>query len=320
MDDTRLVATRSELLHAIRQYFHDQNIHEVTTPTLGLYGVTDPNLKNLILDLSGSPRYLQTSPEYAMKRLVAAGSGSIYQICPAYRGGEKGHQHRTEFTMLEWYRLGYSLNDLMADVEALIQSLPDPLKHSLLPFERVSYRDLFVQKFGINPHQAVDKELAALAKSLDIDYQHIPGFDEADFDGQGSRADYFDLLFSMVIEPALVNPTFVYDYPSCQVALARLENEKGDLVARRFELFISGVELANGYLELGDPGELEARMVVNNQQRRNRGLTEIELDQELLAALPDMPTCSGVAMGIDRLLMVLLGKQNLADVLGLLDS
>jgi len=316
--DVEVAARRSKLPHAIRQYFYEQNVLEVTTPTLGFCGVTDPNIQNLKLDLPGQPGYLQTSPEYAMKRLLAAGSGSIYQICPAYRGGEKGRKHRTEFTMLEWYRLDYSLVDLMSDVEGLIQALSEQLKNdvfSSLPFKRISYRELFVSSFGINPHQASEEELVELTKNLRIDCRHIPEHEDS-----GRVSDYLDLLFSMVVEPELRSPTLVYDFPSCQVALAQLGNEREDLVARRFELFASGVELANGYLELGDPRELEARMVANNQQRQDRGLAEVELDQELLSALPGMPACSGVAMGIDRLFMTMLGKQNLADVLGVLDS
>jgi lysyl-tRNA synthetase class 2 len=314
--DAGVLKARGDLLHAIREFFYRRGVIEVTTPTLGSRGVTDNQIQNLKLDHQDQTFYLQTSPEYAMKRLLASGSGSIYQICPAYRGSEQGQNHNTEFSMLEWYRLGFTLLELMDDVQNLLSFVTEAIGISRFDFRelsRFSYRDLFVENFDRDPHMISLDELKILSRKVGVECGHI-----TDHDDEGTVSDYLDLLFSVVIEPQLDNPTIVYDYPVCQVALAQLGqqdgNSNGKTVAKRFEVFVSGLELANGYLELLDADELEARMHRNNHLRGVRGQEIIEPDEKLLAALPAMPASSGIALGVDRLLMVLLGKEKLVDV------
>ncbi|MCZ6502639.1 MAG: EF-P lysine aminoacylase EpmA [Gammaproteobacteria bacterium] len=308
-----VLLARGKLLRATREYFYQQEVLEVTTPTLGSRGVTDSQLQNLKLRHENQSYYLQTSPEYAMKRLLASGSGSIYQICPAYRGGERGRYHSVEFMMLEWYRVGYSLADLMTDVEQMLCFVADCLgvkEYDFRQLPRVAYKDLFLEHFDIDPHDASTRELRKLTEMAIIDCGHI-----VDHDDDGTLSDYLDLLFSFVIEPTLLKPTIVYDYPACQVALAQLGEGNGNTVAKRFEVFVNAMELANGYLELGDADELKIRMNRNNKLRAVRGLEIVEPDGQLLDALGDMPECSGIALGVDRLLMVLLGKNSLSEVM-----
>jgi len=308
---------RAELLHAVRAYFYQHHVLEVTTPTLGARGVTDSQIQNIEVVQQDQSYFLQTSPEYAMKRLLASMKGPIYQICPAYRGGEQGRNHNIDFMMLEWYRPGFVLSDLMKDVVDLLCAVTAALaplspvtgKFNFSNLPRIAYRELFENNFSINPHSATALELQAMIELHDIQCDHITNhFDE------GTRSDYLDILFSTVIEPQLELPTIVFDYPACQVALARLAEVDGCQVANRFELFARGLELANGYYELGDPLELKDRMRQNNILRSARELPTMQLDEKLLASLESMPVCSGIALGVDRLLMVLLGKSSLAEV------
>jgi lysyl-tRNA synthetase class 2 len=201
----------------------------------------------------------------------------------------------------------------MDDVQNLLKFVAEAIDISRFDFRdmpRFSYRDLFEENFDLNPHMASLDELRILSRRVGVECGHITSYDD-----EATVSDYLDLLFSVVIEPQLGKPAIVYDYPVCQVALAQLGQEKGNMVAKRFEVFVAGLELANGYLELRDANELETRMRKNNHQRSVRGLESIEADEKLLAALPAMPACSGIALGVDRLLMVLLGKEKLADVL-----
>lgn len=304
---------RGELLRAIREYFYEQEVLEVTTPTLGSRGVTDSQIQNLKLQHQNQTYYLQTSPEYAMKRVLASAGASIYQICPAYRGSEQGRYHNVEFMMLEWYRVGYSLTDLMTDVEQMFCSVTTSLglrEYDFRHLPRITYKDLFLTHLDIDPHGASPSELRALTEKAGIDHGHIVYHDD-----EGTLSDYLGLLFSFVIEPTLLKPTIVYDYPACQVALAQLGEVDGRIVAKRFEVFVNALELANGYLELGEADELETRMKRNNELRAVRGLEMVEPDERLLAALGHMPECSGIALGLDRLLMVLLGKNSLSEVM-----
>lgn len=322
--DAGALKARSELLHVIREFFYSQDVLEVTTQTLGSRGVTDSQIQNLKLDHQDQTFYLQTSPEYAMKRLLASGTGSIYQICPAYRGSEQGQNHNTEFLMLEWYRVGFTLHELMDDVQNLLNFVAEAIDKSRFDFRdmpRFSYRDLFMENLESDPHTASLDELRVLSRRVGVECGHITNYDD-----EATISDYLDLLFSVVIEPQLSTPAIVYDYPVCQVALAQLGQADGNsngtlygapngkIVAKRFEVFASGLELANGYLELLDANELETRMRKNNHLRRVRGLERIEPDEKLLAALPAMPACCGIALGVDRLLMILLGKKKLSDV------
>ncbi|MBQ61675.1 MAG: hypothetical protein CMQ19_06330 [Gammaproteobacteria bacterium] len=308
-----VLLARAKLLQAVRLYFHEQDVLEVATPALGSRGVTDSQIQNLKVNSNNQSYYLQTSPEFAMKRLLASGSGSIYQICSAYRGGEQGRYHNMEFMMLEWYRVGYTLTELMDDVEQMLRFITHRLalkETNFRQLNRVSYRELFQQKFAIDPHHATIEELRTQAELANIDCSHI--IDRGD---EGTLSEYMEVMFSLGIEPALGEYTIVYNYPACQVALAQLGEAGGDQVARRFEVYVSGLELANGYLELGDSSEAREHMNRDNELRAVRGLETVEVDEQFLASLSYMPECSGIALGLDRLLMVLLGKNQLSDVI-----
>ena len=224
--DAGALKARSELLHAIREFFYRRDVVEVTTPTLGSRGVTDSQIQNLKLDHQDQTFYLQTSPEYAMKRLLASGSGSIYQICPAYRGSEQGQNHNTEFLMLEWYRVGFTIHELMDDVQNLLNFVAEAIDISRFDFRdmpRFSYRDLFVENFDRDPHMVSLDELRNLSRRVGVECGHITHHDD-----EATISDYLDLLFSVVIEPQLGEPTIVYDYPVCQVALAHLGQADGN--------------------------------------------------------------------------------------------
>lgn len=307
--DAPVLAQRARLLRTVRQFFDGRGLLEVTTPVLGATGVSDVHIENLVVPVDGEPRFLQTSPEYFMKRLLAAGSGPIYQIGPAFRGHESGARHNAEFTLLEWYRPGFEFGDLIDELEALLTVLFAEFDCDAGAIRKVRYKDLFTERFGENPHAASLPVLARLAREFATD--HIEGPDD-----MGKRNDYLDLLFAAGIEAALNEPVIVREYPASQAALACTgEDADGDPVSYRFECLWRGVELANGYFELRDPVELQRRMSENNRLRRSRGLPTVEPDRKLLAALPLMPACSGVAVGVDRLLMLLVGKQTLDEVL-----
>lgn len=296
------VEQRGSLLAAIRTYFEGEDVLEVVTPLLRRHGVTDPYLQNIEVPGFG---YLQTSPEYAMKELLAEHARSIYQICPAFRGGESGRHHRSEFQMLEWYRCGFTLAALMDDVAQLCLVAAGALGASgfTVP-DRKTYRELFEAQYGLNPHGASLEQLLGLGR--DAGGTHL--------DASSTRADCLDLLFSG-IEPCLADPVFVTDYPACQAALARVEvNASGDQIARRFELYAAGLEIANAYDECNDSAELRRRLTANNQQRRAMGLAEMEIDTGLLDAVDRIPPCVGVALGVDRLVMVLTGTLDISEI------
>ncbi len=298
---------RAELLTLIRAFFAHRGVLEVDTPLMAAAAVTDPFIEAIEVVASNAQpnRYLQTSPEYAMKRLLAAGSGPIYQLCKAFRQGEVGCRHNPEFTLLEWYRPGFDEQLLMDEVQTLMQQLL-----SIDDFIRISYGELFDCHLAVNPHTASVATLAAIARQ----HGSFSFADEAlDKDG------WLDVLMTHVIEPAL-NPqqgVFIYDYPASQAALAQLSiNESGDRVARRFEFYCAGVELANGYFELLDSQELATRGEADNAKRRALNLPEMAIDRCLLAAMTaGMPSCAGVAMGVDRLLMIKLGIKHIAQAM-----
>ncbi|MFT7219173.1 MAG: lysyl-tRNA synthetase class 2 [Candidatus Azotimanducaceae bacterium] len=269
------------------------------------FGTNDPHLASFVVPAfeGDEPGYLQTSPEHAMKCLLENERRSMFQICPAFRRGEKGARHLVEFQMLEWYRCDYSLGELSEDLKALLAFIASDeqlrLSRDFEPPVTVTYRSLFEQHFGCNPHDLNRQELAKLSSA-----EHL--------DESASSADYFDALFSSRIEPKLRSPTIVVHYPECQAALATVsKNNEGDMVSNRFELFFEGVELANAYHELGDSEELLRRFERNNEMRRALGLAEMEPDAELLNCVGNMPPCSGIALGVDRLIMVLLGMTSL---------
>lgn len=300
------------MLSTVRHFFAERRVMEVTTPALGATGVPDLHIESLSLTHRDRDYYLQTSPEYLMKRLVAAGAGPIYQICPAFRGGEVGARHNIEFTMLEWYRPGFSCQDLMDEIEALVHRLGQYFRKSFPAFQITRYKDAFMARYGSNPHKLDPGELSRLVSS-DAPSGHLT--DASD------RNDYLDLLFSSGIEHSLQQPTFIQDYPASQAALATLsEDREGCLVADRFELFIQGIELANGYHELTDAEALASRFEENNRKRAERGLPQIPPDTKLLAAMPAMPQTAGVAVGLDRFLMLLTGADNLDQVMPFTDA
>jgi elongation factor P--(R)-beta-lysine ligase len=303
-------AARAALNARLRRFFAERGVHEVETPLLCHASGTDPNLQPITAVYQDFPQaasqtlYLQTSPEFAMKRLLAAGSGPIFQLCKAFRNGESGGRHNPEFTVLEWYRPGFSLAQLMDEVEALVLSVLPSLSTAV---ERVNYRQLFQQRLAIDPHTVPLAELRALT------LQQVPVAASV----LNSRAVCLDLLYGHVIEPTLLTPVFIYHYPAEQAALAKVVNDElGQPVALRFELVVQGMELANGYDELLDAAEQARRCAADQQLRQQQQLPLIAADQRLLAALAaGLPACAGVALGVDRLLMLQTGAKHIDDVL-----
>lgn len=299
LDQLRL---RARLYQRIREFFAEREVLEIEAPVMGAAAVTDPFIDSVPAQCAGRTYYLQTSPEFAMKRLLAAGSGSIYSLGKVFRNGERGRKHNPEFTLLEWYRTGWDERQLMREVEALIEAVMPGLEVTYL-----SYRDWFVRHLGIDPHIASADELSALARSrITI---------EAD---EEDRDFWLDLLVTHELEASLGGGlTFVYDYPASQAALARLDkDEQGQTVARRFEAFIGGMELANGYWELTDAEELRRRFDADQAKRRALDLPVYPSDNKLLAAMTaGLPDSAGVALGIDRLLMCLGGATHIGEVL-----
>lgn len=303
-----ILRERARLNAELRSFFATRGVLEVETPLLATGTATDLHLASFAARDPAAPegteRYLQTSPEFAMKRLLAAGSGPIYQLGKAFRAGDLGHRHNPEFTLLEWYRPGWLLAELMAETEALLQQVL-----AVDRCDRTSYRALFALQFGLNPHAATVTELQALVAQR-TSYGPAETLD---------AAACLDLLFATVIEPTLGHerPLFVFDFPAVQAALAqRHVTAEGDTVAARCEVYVRGMELANGYQELTDADEQARRFAADNDLRRARGLPEIPVDQRLLAALAHgLPACSGIALGIDRLLMLRTGAATMDDVL-----
>lgn len=306
-----ILRARAELLSKIRRFFSEAGIMEVETPLCSHCGTTDPVIESLRTRYTGpgaaqgAPLYLQTSPEFPMKRLLAAGSGPIYQICRVFRDGELGSRHNPEFTLLEWYRPGFDHQALMGEVTALVNCL---LPASLAE-ERLSYAEAFRRFLCIDPHSASREALRQCA----ID-SGISGARELELD---SRDGWLDLLLSHLIEPQLGRGriTYLYDYPASQAALSRIRQGPYP-VAERFELYLEGMEIANGFHELADSTEQQQRFEADNATRTAQGLAPVEMDRRLLAALQSgLPDCAGVALGIDRLLMIITGHRDIRAVL-----
>jgi lysyl-tRNA synthetase class 2 len=297
---------RAAALHATREFFRTRNVLEVETPALVNAPVSDVNLGSVRVEVPGSDsvQFLHTSPEYAMKRLLAAGSGDIFQVCHVFRGAERGRRHNPEFTMVEWYRLGYSLEQLMHEVADLVGAL----LQKNLPVELLSYREAVRCHAGFDPLDAGLDVLKRAAQALGLDARHAS---EAD------RDELLDLIVGAQVGPALGGAalTFLHRYPASQAALARLDREDPRL-ALRFELYYQGVELANGYHELANAAEQRIRFEADQQKRAARGLATASLDQHLLAALDSgLPDCVGVALGFDRVLMLALNASSIDEVL-----
>jgi len=300
------LAQRARLLARTRGFFAARSVLEVDTPLLINAPVSDVHLHSARVELGeGAHYFLHTSPEYAMKRLLAAGSGDIYQICHVVRAGEAGRFHNPEFTLIEWYRIGFSLAQLMQEVEALVRALLGEAQLSRRT-EQLSYREAFVRALALDPFTASDAALAQAAAAA--------GFRA---DAAGRRDESLELLMGTVIGPALGQGalTFVHGYPASQAALARLSTAD-PRTAERFELYADGVELANGFHELTDAVEQRRRFAADNDARAARGLPVQPLDERLLAALAHgLPDCAGVALGFDRVLMLASEAAQLEEVL-----
>jgi lysyl-tRNA synthetase class 2 len=297
---------RAQALRTTREFFFAREVLEVETPAMINAPVSDVNLGSVSVQMSGAqkPLFLHTSPEYAMKRLLAAGSGDIYQICHVYRGAERGRQHNPEFTMLEWYRLGFSLEQLMREVA----DFTNQLLGAQLPVEFVSYRDAVRRHAGFDPLEADSSELQRAAQALGLVAAHA---------AKAGRDELLDLIVGAQVGPALgaTALTFLHRYPASQAALARLDPED-PRVALRFELYHHGVELANGYHELNNGAEQRMRFVIDQESRKSRGLPTFEIDAHLLAALEaGLPDCAGVALGFDRVLMLAMNATSIDEVI-----
>jgi lysyl-tRNA synthetase class 2 len=295
---------RARMLSSVREFFAQRDVLEVETPILSAAAVSDPQLESLATRIAGLPGefYMQTSPEYAMKRLLAAGSGDIFQICKVFRDAERGRWHNPEFTMIEWYRLGLDDVALMDEVEALIVELLAPQRH-LESAERLSYSAALERHAGVDAHRSSDAELSAAAKAHGIVC-----------DARLDRDAKLDLLMGLIVGPKLGRdrPCFICDYPASQAALARVKPGL-PAVAARFELYLDGVELANGFHELQDAAEQRRRFNRDLGVRAERGLPRRPLDEHLLAALDSgLPECAGVALGFDRLVALALSADALA--------
>ncbi len=309
--DIKTLKKRAQYIADIRLFFAERDVWEVETPILSSAAPTAPYLDSFTTDyipLSTQDKqtyYLQTSPEFAMKRLLAAGSGSIYQIAKVFRNGEQGKLHSPEFTMLEWYRPGLSLNQLMDEVNKLLQHV-----FHFDAISRMSYQGLFEFYFKLNIFSCSDSDVKRCGQQF---VKSLPNDFDTDRDG------WLDLLMSHVIEPKLAQmkwPLFVYDFPASQAQLAKIKHDQqGNKVADRFELYIDGVELANGYNELLDANELRQRFENDNQQRQQQNKPQMPIDENLLAAMKNgLPECAGVAVGLDRLMMLVMNKQAVSQV------
>lgn len=297
---------RAKLNRLIRDFFVERDVLEVETPLLCLSTATDPHLHSFAVPSGRQTFYLQTSPEFCMKRLLAAGSGAIYQLCKAFRYEEGGRYHNPEFTMLEWYRPGWSLEQLVDEVEALVRAAARAFDVDLAPFPRFTYQQVFQQSVGIDPHTATEVELLRCAS------QRING-DFSDLNRNG----LLDLLMSHCVEPLLpAAGAFVKDFPASQAALAQKKRlDSGVWVAQRAEFYWHGMEIANGYQELTDPVEQRARFEADLSYRREHGLNELPIPEALLQVLEKgLPDSAGVALGVDRLLMVCLRCEKVLDL------
>ncbi|AVH31914.1 elongation factor P lysine(34) lysyltransferase [Vibrio fluvialis] len=299
---------RAALLRSIRQFFAERDVLEVDTPAMSHATVTDVHLHTFQTEFvgpgyaDGRKLHLMTSPEFHMKRLLAAGSGSIYQMGKAFRNEENGRYHNPEFTMLEWYRVGFDHHDLMDEMDALLQ-----MTLQIGSAERMTYQQAFLDVLSVCPLEGSMTELKQAAAKLGLSDIAEPEQD---------RDTLLQLLFSMGIEAKIGQhvPAFVYDFPASQAALAKI-NLNDARVADRFEVYFKGIELANGFHELDNPREQLARFEADNAKRIEMGLTPQPIDYHLIAALEaGLPECAGVALGIDRLIMLALGEDHIDTV------
>ncbi len=305
-----VLEARAAMLSRARDWFAGQGVLEVQTPVLSRAMASDPNIESLHTMVAGHGRhYLQTSPEYPMKRLLAAGVGDCYQFCPVFRDGEAGSQHNPEFTMLEWYRLGFDSKRLQQDVDGLLRHCLGALR-ALAPLQRITYREAIRHETGLDCATASSAQcLAALRE------HNIPVDSARDW----SAAELLDLVIGAVVGPTLgrAGPLFLCDYPASQAALARIRDDgDGWPVAERFELYLDGIELANGFHELANPVEQRQRFSHDLSTRQAASKPLGPMDERLLAALEHgLPDCAGVALGFDRLVMVALGLDDIDEAM-----
>lgn len=294
---------RAFLNAQIRKFFAARNVLEVETPIINFFTVTDPHIDSISVNKVKHVAFLHTSPEYAMKRLLADFKRDIYQLCKVFRDAEVGKYHHPEFTMLEWYRVGWSYQDLMHEVDELIKSLLQN-KINLSQTKIFTYQDIFIDYCGFDPRQAKQ-----------LDYSHACDRAGISPSTKLSNQEYQELLLDQVIAQQLPKDclTFIYDYPAQQAALAKL-NSAG--MAERFELYLGNIELANGFQELTNAQEQLARFEADNQKRQISGKEKVVIDKKFIAALKaGLPDSAGVALGVDRLLMLILGIAEIRDVL-----
>ncbi|MCE0493945.1 elongation factor P--(R)-beta-lysine ligase [Vibrio salinus] len=300
---------RAFIIKKVRHFFEERSVLEVDTPVLSHATVTDIHLQTFKTDFvgpgyaEGKTVYLMTSPEFHMKRLLAAGSGSIYQIGKSYRNEECGRHHNPEFTMLEWYRVGFDHHDLMDEMHEFLQTIL-----GVSETRRMTYQEVFIECLGVCPLESSLDELKQVASQLKLSDIAEP---------ETNRDTLLQLLFSVGIENQIGQkyPVFIYNFPATQAALAKI-NPDDDRVAERFEVYFQGIELANGFHELENAREQRIRFEEDNNARRNMGLEAQPIDEHLIDALSaGFPKCSGVALGIDRLIMLALGAENIRDVI-----
>ena len=311
MPETRAaLALRARLYACIREFFAERGVLEVETPILSRAANTDPNIESFSTSFSGHAdagpreRWLRTSSEFAQKRLLAAGVGDNFELGRVFRNGEAGRRHNPEFTMLEWYRVGFDHRRLIDETIELVQAAL-VLVGTTAEVRKSTYRDLFVAELALDPFTAAEEKLHKALGDVRVDAQGL------------SRDDWLDLLLTHVIQPNFPpnRITVIHDYPASQCALAKIRADDPP-VAERFELYVGKQELANGYHELTDAAEQRVRFVRDNERRGTRGLRELPIDENLLAALDSgLPDCAGVALGIERLLMAMIETDDIRDVL-----
>lgn len=293
---------RAAMLAEVRAFLSSRSVMEVDTPSLGQFAITDPNIELFEVATPDGTRFLQSSPEYAMKRLLASGSGDIFQLGKVFRSGEHGGRHNPEFVMLEWYRIDWTHYQLMREVAELIA---ETLR--LSTWQIWSLDALLDHFFQINLHDATKVELKVAAENAGIDVV-----------GDLDKLDYLDLLMTHVVEPGIASwgLVFIVDFLEQQAALSRIIERGGHSVAARFEAYVHGVELANGYWEESDPNILTRRFEADNGLRASRGQPVREIDERLISASrAGVPDCAGVAVGFDRLLMLAQGRSDLSQVM-----
>lgn len=304
---------RARLYATVRAFFAERDVLEVETPVLSVAGTTDPNIESFTLEFSGRTdgapraRWLRTSPEFALKRLLAAGIGDCYELGRVFRNGEAGGRHNPEFTMLEWYRIGWDHHRLIDETVAIVQAAL-ALVGRKANATTTTFRDLYRERLGLDPFTADEAQLRAALGDVEIDPAGL------------NRDDWLDLLMTHRLQPGFDRDGIlvIRDYPASQSALAKIRAGQGDepAVAERFELYLGALELANGYHELTDADEQRARFLRDHATRAMRGVAQPPLDEGLLAAMAfGLPACAGVALGVERLLMAMADTHRIANVM-----